>query len=392
MDVVAVARRLVVKAPALLYNRPGGRCTPMNVRRLVRWVFALAGLAVGLWAAAGAVRVTAALLPWRAPLPAVATDAAGLVAGGIAGLVVGGVVDRWEAAFRGWVFGRVARVSAVEAAAAAGGALIGLAAGALLAVPASGFRPVGSLLALVLSIVLGYAGLLGGLRLRDQLPALEGLRPHGRGSGQRGVSKVLDTSAIIDGRIADLCRTGFLEGPLVVPAFVLEELRHIADSADALRRNRGRRGLDVLHQIQKERGIQLQVLERDGVDGGLEVDTRLLRLAQRLNAKIVTNDFNLNKVAELHGVAVLNINELANAVKPVVLPGEEMVVRVIKDGKELGQGVAYLDDGTMIVVDGGKRYIGDDVGVLVTSVLQTAAGRMIFARPKSVEAPVQAQS
>ncbi len=364
----------------------------MNVRRLFRWLFALAGLGVGLWAASGLRSVASALLPWRPSVSAVAADAAFAVVGGFAGIVVGGLVDRWEAAFRTWVFGRLARVTAVEAASGALGALVGLAAGALLAVPASGLRPVGSLVALVLSVVLGYAGLLAGLRLRDQLPTLEGLRGHGRGQAPRSNAKILDTSAIIDGRIADLCRTGFLEGPLLVPAFVLEELRHIADSGDALRRNRGRRGLDVLHQIQKERGVQLQVLEREAGEASGEVDARLLRLAQRLGAKIVTNDFNLNKVAGLQGLSVLNINELANAMKPVVLPGEEMVVRVIKDGKELGQGVAYLDDGTMIVVDGGKRYIGDDVGVLVTSVLQTAAGRMIFARPKTVEAPAQAQS
>lgn len=187
---------------------------------------------------------------------------------------------------------------------------------------------------------------------------------------------------IIDGRIVDLCRTGFLEGPLVVPGFVLDELRHIADSSDALRRNRGRRGLDVVAQIQRDRHVQLQVIERDFGTPSLEVDTRLLRTARQLGGKVVTNDFNLNKVAQLQGVPVLNINELANAVKPVVLPGEEMLVRVIKDGKESGQGVGYLDDGTMIVVDGGKRFIGNQVGVQVTSVLQTAAGRMIFARPK----------
>ena len=364
----------------------------MDLRRLFRWLFALVGLLVGLWAGAALRPVAVAVLPWRAPFPAVATDAAAALVGVGLGVLVGGLVERWEVAFRGWVFGRLARVGALEAAAGAIGALVGLAAGALLAVPASGLRPVGSLLALALSVVLGYAGLLAGLRLRDQLPALEGLRTHGRSSPGRGTPKLLDTSAIIDGRIADLCRTGFLEGPLLVPAFVLEELRHIADSADALRRNRGRRGLDVLQQIRKERGVQLQVLEREGGESSVEVDSRLLRLAQRLGAKIVTDDFNLNKVAELHGVPVLNMNELANAMKPVVLPGEEMVVRVIKDGKELGQGVAYLDDGTMIVVDGGKRFIGDNVGVLVTSVLQTAAGRMIFARPKSVETPAQAQS
>ena len=189
---------------------------------------------------------------------------------------------------------------------------------------------------------------------------------------------------IIDGRIADICRTQFIEGILVVPAFVLEELQHIADSSDVLKRNRGRRGLDILNKMQKEPNVNVKIYDRD-FDEVAEVDTKLVRLAKALGGKIVTNDYNLNKVAELQGVAVLNINELANAVKPIVLPGEEMVVHVIKDGKEQGQGVAYLDDGTMIVVDGGRRYIGEDIGVMVTSVLQTAAGRMIFAKPKAME-------
>jgi len=363
----------------------------MNVRRLLRSLFALGGAAVGLRVAGGMPEAVRALLPGPAPLAAIGADAAGLLAGGLLGLSVGSVITTWEASFRGWVFARVAPVSLADAVAGATGALVGLAAGALLTVPASGL-PVGAYVSLVLSVVLGYAGLLAGLRLREQLPALEALRPVRQGGARAGV-KVLDTSAIIDGRIADLCRTGFIEGPLVVPGFVLEELRHIADSSDTLRRNRGRRGLDVLHQIQGNRRVSLQVLEREMGDPLAEVDTKLLRLAGQLGGKIVTNDYNLNKVAELHGVPVLNVNELANAVKPVVLPGEEMVVRVIKDGKELGQGVAYLDDGTMIVVDGGKRYIGDTVGVLVTSVLQTAAGRMIFAKPKpALEASVQARS
>jgi uncharacterized protein YacL len=195
--------------------------------------------------------------------------------------------------------------------------------------------------------------------------------------------KILDTSVIIDGRIADICKTGFVEGSLVIPGFVLEELRHIADSSDSLKRNRGRRGLDILNKIQKELPIKVEIYDKD-FDDISEVDSKLLKLAQVLGAKVVTNDYNLNKVAEFQGVSVLNINELANAVKPVVLPGEEMVVTVIKDGKESGQGVAYLDDGTMIVVDSGRKYIGDTIGVLVTSVLQTSAGRMIFAKPKSM--------
>jgi len=193
--------------------------------------------------------------------------------------------------------------------------------------------------------------------------------------------KVLDTSVIIDGRIFDICKTGIVEGTLVIPSFVLQELRHVADSADSLKRNRGRRGLDILNKIQKELDVPVKVEERDYEDVA-EVDAKLLRLAAELNGVVVTNDYNLNKVAAVQGVQVLNINELANAVKPVVLPGEEMVVTILKDGKEAGQGVAYLDDGTMIVVDGGRRYMNETVEVIVTSVLQTAAGRMIFARLK----------
>lgn len=194
-------------------------------------------------------------------------------------------------------------------------------------------------------------------------------------------NKILDTSVIIDGRIADICKSGFIDGTLIIPGFVLEELRHIADSSDLLKRNRGRRGLDILNKIDKELAVKVQITEEDFPDVD-EVDSKLVRLAQHINGQIITNDFNLNKVAQLQGVKVLNINDLANAVKPVVLPGEEMVVQVIKEGKELGQGVGYLDDGTMIVIENGKRLMGETVKVMVTSVLQTSAGRMIFAKPK----------
>jgi len=196
-----------------------------------------------------------------------------------------------------------------------------------------------------------------------------------------GIPKVLDTSVIIDGRIFDICRTGFIEGTLIIPNFVLDELRHISDSSDALKRNRGRRGLDILNKIQKELAIETKIVD-DDFPKIPEVDAKLLKLAQKLNGKVITNDYNLNKVAEFQGVPVLNINELSNAIKPVVLPGEEMVIDIVKDGKESSQGVAYLDDGTMIVVEGGKKYIGSTKAVIVTSVLQTAAGRMIFAKPK----------
>ena len=196
--------------------------------------------------------------------------------------------------------------------------------------------------------------------------------------------KVLDTSVIIDGRIADIMKTGFIEGNIVIPEFVLVELRHIADSSDGLKRNRGRRGLDILNRIQTEYGIEIYNTDKEkGLEEIPEVDVKLLKLAQIMNGKVVTNDFNLNKVATIKGVEVLNINELANTLKPVVLPGEEMTLFLVKEGKENDQAIAYLDDGTMIVVEGGRKHIGKTIEVLVTSVLQTSAGRMIFAKPKS---------
>jgi len=194
--------------------------------------------------------------------------------------------------------------------------------------------------------------------------------------------KILDTSVIIDGRISDIMKTGFIEGSIVIPEFVLVELRHIADSSDSLKRNRGRRGLDVLNKIQSEYGVEIyNTAGEKSLDEIPEVDVKLLKLAQIMNGKVVTNDFNLNKVASIKGVEVLNINELANTLKPVVLPGEDMSLFLVKEGKENNQAVAYLDDGTMIVVEDGRRYIGKTIGVTVTSVLQTSAGRMIFGKP-----------
>jgi uncharacterized protein YacL len=197
---------------------------------------------------------------------------------------------------------------------------------------------------------------------------------------------LLDTSAIIDGRIADISQTGFVSGALVVPRFVLAELQRIADSADTMRRNRGRRGLEMLNRLQKDATVPIEITDAD-VEGIAEVDSKLVKLARILHCPIITNDFNLNRVAELQGVKVLNINELANAVKPVLLPGEDLYIKIMQDGKELGQGVGYLDDGTMIVVEGGRQYMNTTIEVNVTRVLQTVAGRMIFAHPKQ-----QAQS
>jgi uncharacterized protein YacL len=230
----------------------------------------------------------------------------------------------------------------------------------------------------LLTGIMAYLGLLIGSKKIEEFSFF--------GLGQpkdSGDYRILDTSVIIDGRIADISDTGFLQGNLIVPRFVLDELQYIADSSDSMKRSRGRRGLDILNRMQRSVGINIEISDQDfpKLKG---VDAKLVALAKKINAKIVTNDFNLNKVAELQGIRILNVNELANALKPVVLPGETMTVKIIKEGKETGQGVAYLDDGTMIVVDNAQKHQGSNVEVLVTSVLQTTAGRMIFSELKGV--------
>lgn len=202
-------------------------------------------------------------------------------------------------------------------------------------------------------------------------------------SNNSSYPKILDTTAVIDGRIADICKAGFLEGPLIISKYVLDDLQNIADSSDGLRRNRGRRGLDILNKIQKELDVEI-IINEESFEDVEELDSKLLRLTQLLKGRIVTSDYNLNKVAEVQGIEVLNINELSNAIKPVVLPGEEMTTFIVKDGKERDQGLAYLDDGTMIVVELGRNYIGKTISVVVNSVLQTAAGKIIFAKPKAI--------
>jgi len=232
----------------------------------------------------------------------------------------------------------------------------------------------------LLTGIMGYLGLvLGSKKVEDV--NLFGWGPAKEISDVR----ILDTSVVIDGRIADICDTGFLEGNLMVPRFVLDELQYIADSPDSLKRARGRRGLDILNRMQRSSGINIDVVDHDfpKIKG---VDAKLVALAKKTNGKIITNDFNLNKVAELQGIKILNVNELANAMKPVVLPGELMTVKIIKEGKEPGQGVAYLDDGTMIIVDNAQKHQGMNVEALVTSILQTAAGRMIFSELRAVVA------
>ncbi len=291
--------------------------------------------------------------------------------------------------FSYWVEVQLNKMKIHDFIAGVSGLIIGLILANLFGVAFAGIPVVGPYLPVIFSIVLGYLGISITMKKRNEIVALfpNLLREYNKSKANDTKNmpnnrfKLLDTSVIIDGRIADICQTGFIEGTLLIPVFVLEELQHIADSADLLKRTRGRRGLDILKRIQTDLDLPVQIDERD-FDDISEVDSKLIKLAQLVNGKIITNDYNLNKVADLQGIPVLNINELANALKPVVIPGETMVVNVVKDGKEQGQGVAYLDDGTMIVVEGGRKHINSTIQVLVTSVLQTAAGRMIFAKPK----------
>lgn len=249
----------------------------------------------------------------------------------------------------------------------------------------------GSLFGIILAIIIYFAfgslGLKVGIRSKDDILNLlnrsKGSTKEREKSNKKSTEhwKILDTSVLIDGRIIDIIKADFIEGTLILPIFVLEELQRIADSADNLRRQRGRRGLDILNEIQHQSNVEV-LIRNETYDNIKEVDSKILKMAQEFQAKVITNDYNLNKVAEVQGIKVLNINELANAVKPVVIPGEEMTITVIKDGKESNQGLAYLDDGTMIVVEDGKRHIGKTIQIVVTSVIQTAAGKMIFAKPK----------
>jgi uncharacterized protein YacL len=282
---------------------------------------------------------------------------------------------------------QLAKVPASDLFAGVTGLIIGLLVSVLLYPSIAKIGGWGQVVPIIFTILMGIIGFRIGFKKKEDFITLLSIYRYGKdyNSGEiAGEHKILDTSVIIDGRISDICKTGFVEGTLVIPEFVLEELQHIADSSDLLKRNRGRRGLDILNKIQKELDVKVLIYEGDFEEIS-EVDSKLVKLAKVLQGKVVTNDYNLNKVCELQGVPVLNINDLANAVKPVVLPGEEILVQVIKDGKEHGQGVAYLDDGTMIVVEGGREFIGTTLDVLVTSVLQTSAGRMIFAKPKLLE-------
>ncbi len=236
----------------------------------------------------------------------------------------------------------------------------------------------GTYISVMFNTVFGYCGLLLGLRAGKDFTLSNVVRAF-KSRAEEEYTKLVDTSVIIDGRIVDVCDAGFVEGTFIIPQFILQELQHIADSSDSLRRARGRRGLDILHKLQKMTNITVKIVDED-FPKIKEVDAKLVALARMIGAKIITNDFNLNKVAQLQGVTVLNLNELANALKPVVLPGEGMNIFIAKEGKESSQGVGYLDDGTMVVVDHARKKINQQMDVIVTSVLQTTAGRMIFAK------------
>jgi uncharacterized protein YacL len=288
---------------------------------------------------------------------------------------------------------RLTQLSVRTMAAGLIGLIVGLIIAALVAFPLSFLpAPFSQLLPFVGVVLFSYLGVTILVMRQNEIMNLfgnrfsEGLAEAPRTKSE-GAAVLLDTSVIIDGRIADIARTGFISGPMLVPSFVLNELQHIADSSDGLRRQRGRRGLDILNRLQKDPIISFRISDMD-VEGIRSVDDKLVVLAKQLGSQILTNDYNLNRVAELQGVSVLNINELANAVKAVFLPGETLEVNIIQEGKEAGQGVGYLDDGTMVVVEEGKDYIDGLIPVTVTKVLQTAAGRMIFARPGSGESVI----
>ncbi len=295
--------------------------------------------------------------------------------------------EPWMAALGGVIFGlciiffemRLERVSLKRLIGAACGSVLGILGAFIMSLVFGKAQPNEPYLQVCLLLLMTYIGLIVGAKKGDMLnlSALGGI--FGGEKSSKKSYKILDTSVIIDGRIADIAETGFLDGVLVIPQFVLRELQLVADSADSMKRNRGRRGLDILARIQKMANLNVQIVEED-FPQTREVDMKLIELAKVFDCKVVTNDFNLNKVAQLHGVEVLNINELANSLKPIVLPGETMRVFILKEGKEYNQGVAYLDDGTMVVVDNAKKLISKTIDISVTSVLQTTAGKMIFGK------------
>lgn len=359
------------------------------IDKIIRGVIVLIGILIGYGIVSGFMALNIISLPDIGWINLFFYIGISLIFGIIFFLLSPRIINRGKKIAK-FIEGELQDIPANEIVVASIGLIVGLVIAYLLSQPFYKLEIpyLGVAISIILYAVFGYLGIKIPVKKKDDVSNfVDSIRKSpSKDKGKTEYTscpKILDTSVIIDGRIADICKTGFIEGPLIIPEFVLEELQHIADSSDTLKRNRGRRGLDILNKIQKE--LDIEVIIHDGkFNEAKEVDSKLLKLTQSLNGKIITNDYNLNKVAEVQNIKVLNINELANAVKPVVLPGEEMIVQVIKDGKESGQGLAYLDDGTMIVVESGKKHIGQTIDVLVTSVLQTSAGRMIFAKPKTL--------
>jgi uncharacterized protein YacL len=351
----------------------------MNMNMLVRLI--------GLVAGGGAGWNLSLYLKAIGAAPGVAGAAALVLLGALLGLLILPYITLVPLT---WLIRRIRLMAAIDLLAATIGLVLGLGVAALITIPLNQLPDAwGRVLPTLAALICGYLGIYIMVGRRNEfLDILGGVGRAGAAAAGTGRNDtpadryiLVDTSAIIDGRIADISQTGFVDGVLLIPRFVLNELQRIADSPDSLRRNRGRRGLEMLNRLQKDSLVPIQISEID-TDGVNDVDGKLVKIARLNHYPVITNDYNLNRVAELQGVRVLNINELANAVKPAVLPGEDMRLRIINEGKELGQGVGYLDDGTMIVVENGRRFIDKEVEVTVTRVLQTVAGRMIFATIK----------
>lgn len=364
--------------------------------KILRAIFVLLFTVLGIVLSRQGETVLALLLPnsvlTETILGITFMSLAAMLVGGIFGAIIGSFISPYLIKslfmFTSTVEKSLSAMSTQDLIAGTLGLFLGLIIANLVGLAFGSVPYIGPYVSVALSIILGYLGMHLVVSKKSELAGW--LHLHAEGSFDKKknkdhhTGKLLDTNVIIDGRVADIYRSGFLEGPIIVPVFVLEELQKIADSSDILKRNRGRRGLDILNHMRKNSKDDVIIVTNDFEDIS-EVDSKLVKLAREKNYKIVTNDYNLNKVAELQGVAVLNINDLAIAVKPAVIPGEQIFVQLVKSGKEEGQGVAYLEDGTMIVVENGSQCVGKEVPVIITSVLQTSAGKMIFAKLESDE-------
>jgi len=356
----------------------------MPAKRILKTIFIVVGAVIGYWVYSKFYFIPDLYIYYNTLFKILA-----IVGGGTVGFLFSLLFNTKIQCLFSEIICRLQKIPTQNFAAATIGLIVALIIANLLAYSLSFIPIIGSYLPIILSVIMGALGINIGINKKDEIVNFFGyFKNINKVRKKENIAyfvhpKILDTSVIIDGRILDICQTEFLEGELIIPRFVLSELQHIADSSDSLKRNRGRRGLDVLNKMTKIKKNRVKIVGKD-YNEPKEVDAKIIRLAKDIKAKVITNDYNLNKVAQLEGIPVLNINDLSNALKAVILPGEEMNTQIIKEGKEPEQGIAYLDDGTMIVVEDGHKYIGKKVNILVTSILQTPAGRMIFGRMKSV--------